>query len=340
MTGYTWFTSGQCVVEGGNTSQCVVITYTGNGTCRVQLHVNSASGCGGQCNLDVSVCPCPVCIEITPPTYDPPCGSSGNELTAVVANDGPSSVYSWNVTYGPCIITDGANTKTITYIIGSDSETEVSCGFKFQVHSADSCSSTVPPSKCHFDVTCMPTVCGEGCAVGFWKKSRHFGYWQNYDADESCGVPDNFCNVFICSTNASQDVFGGKTLLGVIKQPGNGLKALGRHAVAALLNASSSDVEYALSANHVIDMVNAAIASNDLATYTYVKQQLAALNQQYCPVSGDNFCADLNFDGAVNNNDFNMLLDNWGHPGAGDLDNNGIVGPRDLMILLSCWGTH
>jgi hypothetical protein len=44
---------------------------------------------------------------------------------------------------------------------------------------------------------------------------------------------------------------------------GGGLNALLRQAVAALLNASSPDVDYPLTAAEVIAMTNAAIASGD-----------------------------------------------------------------------------
>lgn len=337
LASYTWFTTGQCVVEGSPNLQCAVITYTGNGNCEVSLHVNGTGGCGDECSLDVQVCPCPVCVEIDRPQYDPPCGSSGNLLTADVLDLSSTSVMHWTVTYGPCLITDGEDEQTVTYTIGSDPEHEVSCGFKFTVGQPESCA---PVSKCHIDITCMPEICGEGCAVGYWKKSKHFGFWpEDFFADESCGEPTLFCDEFSCSTIAAQQAFGGKTLLDVLFQPGNGLKALGRQAVAALLNATSDDVEFALSEGHVKDMVNDAIDSDDLATYVFVKNQLAPLNQQYCPIVGESFCADLDFSGSVDHGDFNILMDNWGQPGAGDLDSNGIVGPRDLVILLSCWGT-
>ena len=36
--------------------------------------------------------------------------------------------------------------------------------------------------------------------------------------------------------------------------------------------------------------------------------------------------------------DLGILLANWGGPGPGDLDHNGIVGGSDVGILLGNWG--
>jgi hypothetical protein len=338
MSAYTWMTAGQCQVDGGNTSQCVVITFTGNGNCTVQLHVNGPGGCADTCTKIVEVCPCPVCVEIPPPVEDPVCGSSGNTLTADVINLPPGAEMDWDVIYGPCLITDGENEVTVTYTIGSDEETEVSCGFKFEVSNPQSCGE---PSKCLVEVTCMPVPCGEGCLVAFWKNSVHAGQWPlPFIPSESCGTPTLFCSEFNCSTGAANTNFGGKTLLQVLQQSGGGLKALGRQAVAALINATSPDVEYAISADHVKQIVNNAIASKDGLIINSAKIYLASLNAQGCPISGQSFCVDLNLDGAVGHPDLQMLLDNWGQPGVGDLDQNGIVGPADLTILIGNWGSY
>jgi hypothetical protein len=284
------------------------------------------------------VCECPVCIEIPPPDEDPVCGSSGNQLTATVLHVSPDSTFQWDVLYGPCLITDGEDELTVTYIIGADSETEVTCGFKFEV---DGGTCFGPPSKCMIEVTCMPVPCGEGCSVTFWKAKSHAGLWPDpYVPSESCGVPTIFCNVFNCSTPEAQTAFGGKTFLGVLQNTGNGLKSLGRQAVAALLNASHPDIEYAIGHDHIIAMVNAAIASNDAEEITDLKNDLLAFNVQGCPIGGQSFCVDLNLDGSVGNGDMQILLNNWGHAGSGDLDQDGIVGPADLMILMANWGSY
>src|SRR5690606_20729171 len=76
---------------------------------------------------------------------------------------------------------------------------------------------------------------GEGCTPGYWKQSQHFDSWVGYLPTQT------FSSVF------GWNGFGNMTLLGVLGQGGGGTKALGRHAVAALLNsASNSGVSYDL----------------------------------------------------------------------------------------------
>lgn len=74
-----------------------------------------------------------------------------------------------------------------------------------------------------------PTLAG--CTPGFWKQSQHLRLWTRYSPNTL------FSRVF-------DNAFPGKTLLQVASNGGGGLNALGRHAVAALLNASSPDVNY------------------------------------------------------------------------------------------------
>lgn len=112
---------------------------------------------------------------------------------------------------------------------------------------------------------------GEGCTPGFWKQSQHFNFWT---APYTPGTL--FSTVF-------EDAFPGKTLLQVLQQGGGGLNALGRHTVAALLNAASSDVDYDLTVQQVIDMFNAVFPGTD-AEYLALKDQLQALNQQHSPI--------------------------------------------------------
>ena len=73
----------------------------------------------------------------------------------------------------------------------------------------------------------------------------------------------------------------GKTLLEVLKTGGGGEKALGRHAVAALLNASNLDVGYLYTVDEVIAMVQGAYYSRDFET---AKNLLEAQNELDCPL--------------------------------------------------------
>lgn len=106
-----------------------------------------------------------------------------------------------------------------------------------------------------------------GCTPGFWKQSQHFQFWT------APYTPDTpFADVFA-------DAFPGMTLLQVLGQGGGGIEALGRHAVAALLNSASADVDYGPSPAGVISAFNAAFASGDYETQKNVFERL---NERGC----------------------------------------------------------
>ena len=111
---------------------------------------------------------------------------------------------------------------------------------------------------------------GEGCTPGYWKQSQHFARWN------PTWTPNTlFSEVF-------DDAFPGKTLLQVLQQGGGGLNALGRHTVAALLNAAAEDVSYDLGFLEVIQSFNAAYPGNN-CDYQTLKDLFQDLNEQGCP---------------------------------------------------------
>lgn len=114
-----------------------------------------------------------------------------------------------------------------------------------------------------------PTTGGQGCTPGYWKQSQHFGSWP---APYTPGT--SFASVF-------SDAFPGATLLDVVSQGGGGLKALGRHTVAALLNSASGEVSSGMTGAGVIAAFNAAYASGDYETQ---KNVFEGLNEQGCPL--------------------------------------------------------
>ncbi|MCA8963025.1 MAG: hypothetical protein KDC38_21025, partial [Planctomycetes bacterium] len=115
-----------------------------------------------------------------------------------------------------------------------------------------------------------PSDGGEGCGHGYWKQSQHFDAWPTpYPPD----LP--FDEVF-------DDTFPGKSLVEVLQLPGGGLHALGRAAVAALLNAASPDVDYPLTADEVIQMFDDAVPGGGLQA---TKNELEALNDAGCPLN-------------------------------------------------------
>ena len=115
-----------------------------------------------------------------------------------------------------------------------------------------------------------PSTGGQGCTPGYWKAEQH---WDSWPAPYLPG--DLFSAYF-------EDAFPGKTLLQVLQQGGGGLIALGRHTVAALLNAASSGVNYNLTVQQVIDAFNAAFPSSDYETQ---KNIFAGFNEQLCPLN-------------------------------------------------------
>jgi hypothetical protein len=72
------------------------------------------------------------------------------------------------------------------------------------------------------------------------------------------------------------------TLLQVLEQGGGGLNALGRHTVAALLNAASGGVDYALTPAEVISAFNAVFPGGD---YEALKNLFATQNEFGCPLN-------------------------------------------------------
>jgi hypothetical protein len=113
---------------------------------------------------------------------------------------------------------------------------------------------------------------GEGCTPGYWKQSQHFDSWTSPFTPNT-----QFSDVF-------ENAFPGKTLLQVLKQGGGGLKALGRHTVATLLNAASPGVESDLSVDAVISMFNA-LFPGSMSEYEALKDIFADFNEQGCPLN-------------------------------------------------------
>ncbi|HET8654380.1 MAG TPA: DUF11 domain-containing protein [Longimicrobiaceae bacterium] len=122
----------------------------------------------------------------------------------------------------------------------------------------------------YFGKTAPPPPPGtEGCTPGYWKQSQHFGDWKGYTPDEQ------FSAVF-------ENAFPGMTLEQVLSQGGGGLNALGRHTVAALLNAASG-IDYGLTTTQVIQKFNAVFPGGD---YEGLKDEFAARNERDCPLNG------------------------------------------------------
>jgi hypothetical protein len=173
---------------------------------------------------------------------------------------------------------------------------------------------------------------GEGCTPGYWKQRHHFCAWPPPYAPTTL-----FSDVF-------ENAFPGKTLLQVLSQGGGGLKALGRHTVAALLNAASDDVSYDLSASDVINAFNAVFPNGD---YSRLHRELEQFNEQGCPLgnchgqarnSREQAPHDLNLDGRVNHQDLVVFFGLLATTNlAVDLDGSGRADAGDVLIILENW---
>ncbi|MCU7919504.1 MAG: DUF4215 domain-containing protein [Candidatus Thiodiazotropha sp. (ex Epidulcina cf. delphinae)] len=110
---------------------------------------------------------------------------------------------------------------------------------------------------------------GDGCTPGYWKQEHHFDSWT------APYTPDtDFSAVF-------EDAFPGQTLLGVMHNGGGGMNALGRHTVAALLNAASTDVNYGQTASAVVDTFNA-VYPGSKDEYNSAKDDFQYDNERDC----------------------------------------------------------
>ena len=112
----------------------------------------------------------------------------------------------------------------------------------------------------------------DGCTPGYWKQPQHFDSWVSYSTG------DSYDNTFGVSSS-----FGSSfTLLQAASQGGGGENALGRHAVAALLNTQNDDVNYSFEQDEVISLVQDAYNSGN---YEGAKNILAGENEQSCPLN-------------------------------------------------------
>ena len=118
----------------------------------------------------------------------------------------------------------------------------------------------------------LAAECDEGCTPGYWKQEQHAYAWDGYLPN------DSFETVFGVTAN----YLSGLDLLAVLEKGGGGERALGRHAVAALLNAASSGVDYDLTEAEVIAYVQEAFATGE---FEVVKNIFSAKNEEGCPLN-------------------------------------------------------
>ena len=121
----------------------------------------------------------------------------------------------------------------------------------------------------------------EGCTPGYWKQDQHFDSWVGFTPDQTLesvfDVPDSFGLDNISLVEALNGG-GGSGVEGAAK-------ILLRAAVAALLNAANSDVDYTETTAAIIADVNAALASGNRDTMLALASSLDADNNLGCPLN-------------------------------------------------------
>ena len=136
-----------------------------------------------------------------------------------------------------------------------------------------------PPPSTTTTTTTTPTG-NEGCTPGFWKNNadkKGASQWTDpYDPT------DLVSSVF---DTASFTSIGNLTLLQGLQLGGGGANALTRHAIAAVLSAAHPDIDYPLTVDEIVDMVNAAYASGDADTIESLKDTLDRFNNLNCSIS-------------------------------------------------------
>ena len=100
----------------------------------------------------------------------------------------------------------------------------------------------------------VTNIGGEGLTPGYWKQSQHFSDWVGYTQSQL------YNTVFGVSDSPTL------TLLGALQRGGGGANALGRHAVAAILNAANLNVNYLYTFAQIKAMVQQAYLSSDFET--------------------------------------------------------------------------
>ena len=186
-------------------------------------------------------------------------------------------------------------------------------------------------------ITFEPCPGGQGCTPGYWK--NHLWAWPNAyqpcdDFDATFGV-----DAFDPDITLNQAVWLG----------GGGVDALGRHAVAALLNAASAGVDYGMTVEQVIAAVQQALAPGGDVEGT--KDLLESFNEQGCPLSGSiptGVLGDVNCDGVINMFDVDLFAvalatatddppfgeyfsrNSACNPMRADMDQNGVVDLFDV----------
>lgn len=130
----------------------------------------------------------------------------------------------------------------------------------------------------------------QGCTPGYWKQSQHFDSWTA----TGLAPTDLISTVFTvpASYTVNGSAMGGFSLVqGLSFKGGNDVngkaQTLLRAAIAAVLNASNSSIQYGMSKTAIVNAVNAALAGGNATTIINLAGQLDGLNNGLggCPLN-------------------------------------------------------
>jgi hypothetical protein len=107
------------------------------------------------------------------------------------------------------------------------------------------------------------------CTLGFWKQQQHFHFWVGFTPGEKFSTV--FGVTITLHAQGTKPAIPDPTLLQALNAGGGGINSLARHAVAALLNASSLQSP-TFSVQQVITMVQQAIANGPAAIQALADQ--------------------------------------------------------------------
>jgi len=127
----------------------------------------------------------------------------------------------------------------------------------------------------------------EGCTPGFWKNNadkKNHSAWVGYIPTASFKTVFGLSSFTIRGNGSS--IISNPTLIQSLGANGSGINLLARSAVAALLNASNSNIDYPLTEAQVIAMVQAAILAGDSAIQTQ-GEEFDEYNNYGCPINQD-----------------------------------------------------
>ncbi len=144
-------------------------------------------------------------------------------------------------------------------------------------------TTTTTPTETTTTTTTTPTG-DQGCTPGYWKQERHFDSWVGYTTNTTLGsvftIPVNFSSLSSVTFLAAMDLPGGN-------EPEEMAALLLHHAVAALLNAASPDVNYPLTEAEIISLVNAALTTENPDIMGDLKDDLDDYNNYGCPLNNE-----------------------------------------------------